>query len=223
GVPYTTLFRSAWKRDASGQFVVDASGLPVIEEEKKLGNFNPDFLLGWNNEFRFKNFTLGFQIDGRIGGQVISGTDAYLAYYGLADYTTAFREGGLVLDAVYADGTKNTTAISAEQLWTNVSDGRAARAEFFLYDATSFRLRNLSLGYTFFVNKPYLKSAHISVVGNNLFFFYRGNAVLDIEGMPERKIPVDPEAGMGAGNMQGMESGILPMTRGLGLNVRLTF
>lgn len=223
GGSYGDIYGQAWKRDASGQFVVDASGLPVIEEEKKLGNFNPDFLLGWNNEFRFKNFTLGFQIDGRIGGQVISGTDAYLAYYGLADYTTAFREGGLVLDAVYADGTKNTTAISAEQLWTNVSDGRAARAEFFLYDATSFRLRNLSLGYTFFVNKPYLKSARFAVVGNNLFFFYRGKAVLDIPGMPERKIPVDPEAGLGAGNMQGMESGILPMTRGVGLNVRLTF
>lgn len=223
GDAYGDIYGQAWKRNESGAYVVDANGLPVIEEDKKLGNFNPDFLLGWKNEFRYRNFTLGFQIDGRVGGQVISGTDAYLAYYGLADYTTAFRDGGLVLDAVYEDGSKNTSTISAEQFWTNVSDGRSARAEFFLYDATSFRLRSLSLGYTFFVDKPYLKSAHLSIVGNNLFFLYRGNATLDVPGMPDRKIPVDPEAGLGAGNMQGMESGILPMTRGVGLNVRLTF
>lgn len=224
GDAYGDIYGTAWKRNDQGQLMVGANGLPLIEKDKKLGNVNADFLLGWSNEFRYKHLSLSFQLDGRVGGQTISGTDAYLASYGLADYTTAFREGGLVLDGVYEDGSKNTTDIKAEEFWSTVSQGgRAAWTEFFLYDATNFRLRQLSLGYTFYVDKPYLKAATVSLVANNLFFLYRGNAVLKISGMPERKIPTDPEASLGAGNVQGLESGMPPMSRGIGLNVRLTF
>ncbi|MEZ4987115.1 MAG: hypothetical protein R2795_19095 [Saprospiraceae bacterium] len=88
-------------------------------------------------------------IDGRFGGVMVSGTDANLAFDGTADYTEAFRDGGLVLDAVTANGEKNTTAISAEQLWTRVSGGRYSFGEFFTYDATNVRIREASLGYNF--------------------------------------------------------------------------
>jgi len=223
GGDYGEIYGQTWAKNDKGQYLIDANGLPVVEQNRKVGDVNPKFLLGWGNDFQYKQFTLSFLIDGRVGGNIVSGTDGYLAYYGLADYTRAFRDGGLVLNGVHADGTSNTTAVTAEQFWTNVAQGRTLFTQFFTYDATNFRIRELSLGYTFNFKSNIIRSAKLSLIASNLFFLYRGNAVLDIPGMPKRKIPVDPEVGMGAGNVQGIESGSLPSTRAIGLNVKLNF
>lgn len=41
---------------------------------RKLGNFNPDFTLGWNNTINYKNFSLNFLFDWRQGGELLSRT-----------------------------------------------------------------------------------------------------------------------------------------------------
>lgn len=226
GSAYGDLYGFKWKRDEqTGKPIVDDKGLPVVESNQLLGNFNPDCLIGWTNSFNYKNFRLSFLIDGRIGGEMISGTDAYLAAYGLGDFTEKWREGGLILDAVKADGTTNATPIHAQQLWTTVSqNGRDAWGEFFTYDMTNFRLRELSFGYDFDLSKvSFIKAAQVSLTGRNLFFFYRGKAKLKIPGIDDRTIPLDPDAALGAGNYQGVEVGLPPATRSFGLNVKLTF
>lgn len=104
--------------------------------------------MGWSNSFSYKGFTLNTLVDARIGGEIVSGTSAYLAAFGVADYTSMYREGGLVLDAVDANGAANTQAITAQQLWTRVSqNGRDGWGEFFTYDMTNVRLRELSITY----------------------------------------------------------------------------
>ncbi len=226
GEKYGDLYGYKWKRDAqSGKYVVDASGLPLVEANQKLGNFNPKALLGWSNSFNYKNFTVNTLIDARIGGEIVSGTSAYLAAFGVADYTEAYREGGLVLDAVDVNGAANTQAITAQQLWTKVSqNGRDAWGEFFTYDMTNVRLRELSVSYRFNLkNTEVIKNAQVSVTGRNLFFFYRGKSVLDIPGIGKTKNPIDPEAALGAGNYQGIEVGLPPSVRTFGLNLKLTF
>lgn len=45
----------------------------------KVGNYNPDFILGLQNSLSFKNFSLNFTIDWRKGGQFISQTYRYTA------------------------------------------------------------------------------------------------------------------------------------------------
>lgn len=225
GGSYGDLYGYKWKTDAnSGKYIVDARGLPVVESNQKLGNFNPDFQLGWNNQLSYKNFSLAFQIDGRIGGEMVSGTDAYLSYFGLTESSEKFREGGLILDAVTADGAANTKAITAQQLWTTVSqNGRDAWGEFFTYSMTNFRLREASVSYNFDIKNSFVKQAQLSLLGRNLFFFYRGKSKLNIPGIDERTIPVDPEAALGAGNYQGVELGLPPAVRSFGLNIKLTF
>lgn len=226
GSSYGDLYGYAWKKDeSSGKHIVDDRGLPVVESNQKLGNFNPDAMLGWSNTFNYKNISLSFLIDGRIGGEMVSGTDAYLAAYGLSEATGKFRDGGLILDAVKADGSANATAITAQQLWTTVSqNGRDAWGEFFTYDMTNFRLRELSVGYDFNIRKECLiKSAQVSVTGRNLFFLYRGKSKLDIPGVGKRSNPTDPEAALGAGNYQGVELGLPPAVRTFGVNLKLTF
>lgn len=226
GGRYGDLFAEGWLRDEEGNFVVDDKGLPVGSGGGStfIGNFNPDYSIGWNNHFDYRGISLSFLIDGRFGGVMVSGTDANLAFDGTADYTTAFRDGGLVLDAVTEDGTPNTTAIDAEALWTRVSGGRYSFGEFFAYDATNVRLREVSLGYSF--NLPErlrVRDLRLSVTARNLFFFYRGKALLDIPGIPERTMNFDPDVQLGAGNFQGVEYGNLPSTRTIGFNLQIGF
>ena len=226
GSAYGDLYGRAWKKDAeTDKYIVDSKGLPVSESNQKLGNFNPDAMLGWNNQLGYRNFKVSFLIDARVGGEMVSGTDAYLAYYGVADYTEKFRDGGLILDAVKADGSANTTAITSQQLWTTVSqNGRDGWGEFFTYDMTNVRLRELSVGYDFKLKEnAFIEGISFSITGRNLMFFYRGKSTLDINGIGKKDNPTDPDASLGAGNYQGVELGLPPLSRSFGLNIKLTF
>lgn len=224
--PVGELTAYSWKKDEkTGKYLVNDEGLPIATDSYvTVGNYNPKMTIGWSNNFTYKNFNVSVLIDGRIGGTMISGTDAVLANYGVGKYTEAYRDGGFVLDAVKEDGTQNTTAITAEQFWTTVSGGRYGWGGFFAFDATNIRLRELSIGYDFNLRSDFfIKKANISLSGRNLFFFYRGKNKLDIPGLDSRKMPVDPDQAMGAGSFQGVELGLHPSTRTFGLNVNLTF
>ncbi len=225
GGSYGDMYGYTWARDAQGRFVVnETTGLPLQGEVGKLGNFNPKFMLGWNNTFNYKNFLLTFLIDGRVGGQMTSGTEANLAYDGTAEYTTQHREGGWVLPAVTREGQTNNVGINAESFWQTVSQGRYSWGEFFTYNTTNFRLRELSLGYNVpMPAKFFINNARISLTARNLFFLYRGYATLDIPGIKKRKMNFDPDVNLGAGNYQGIDYGNLPSTRTIGLNLKLGF
>lgn len=227
GGSYGDIYGYGWAKDAKGQHLITDAGLPVATDDQtqKLGNFNPDYTIGWGNTFNYKKFTLSFQIDGKVGGIIVSGTDALMSYYGVSDYTTKFREGNLVLAGVHSDGTANTTAINAEKLWTTLSNGGRSSGydEFFAFDATNFRLRDLSLGYNFDVHHSLFKAIRLSLTGNNLFFIYRGKSLIDMPGIGKRKLPVDPESAIGTSNYQGIESGLPPVVRSFGLNLHLNF
>lgn len=224
GGAYGDIYGFKWAQDANGAYQINNAGLPVVQQLQNIGNFNPDYTLSWLNQVDYKQFSFSFMVDGRVGGTVISGTDAMLGYFGIAEYTTKNREGGLVLPGVLPDGSQNNIEISAEQLWTQVSQGGTnAYGEFFAYDATNFRLRELSVGYTLNLKNSPIKTARFSLTGRNLFFFYRGKSKLDIPGIGKRTLPVDPEVAIGTSNFQGIESGILPSTRSFGFNLNLSF
>jgi len=224
GGSYGDMYGSGWATDPkTGAHLVNAKGLPEMNELQYLGNFNPDFSLGWSNTFSYGPLSLSFLLDGRVGGTVISGTDANLAFYGLGDFTLPYREGGWVLPGVYSNGRNNTTDIKAEDFWTTVSGGRYAWGQFFAYDATNFRLREVALGYEIPLHSKFIKHAKVSLTGRNLFFLYRGKSRLDIPGIGKRKIPFDPDMTLGAGNFQGIESGTPPALKSFGVNVKLSF
>lgn len=225
GGSYGDLYGYKWQRQ-NGQFVVDANGLPVTTTTpEKVGNFNPDFTLGLTNTFTYKNWYLSFLIDGKFGGVINSGTAGQLAYAGTSAITTKYRDAGsLVLPGVTAGGTQNTVAIDGETFWQAVAPGGDYNtAEFFTYKATNVRVRELSLGYDIKGLPSAIKGARLSFVARNLFFIYRGNAILDIPGFGKRKMDFDPESSLGNSNYQGVEYYNLPTTRSYGLNLKLSF
>ncbi|WP_339840046.1 SusC/RagA family TonB-linked outer membrane protein [uncultured Maribacter sp.] len=48
------------------------------EEREKVGNYNPDFVMGLQSSLSYKNFTLNMTFDWRSGGQYMSQTSRYL-------------------------------------------------------------------------------------------------------------------------------------------------
>ena len=107
---------------------------------------------------------------------------------------------------------------------TVVAGKRYGVGEVFAYDATNFRIRELSIGYNIPVPSNFLiRSAKFSIVARNLAWLYRGESLLDIPGLGKRKMQIDPDMSMGNGNYQGIQIATLPSTRSLGCNLTLTF
>src|SRR5690606_10107038 len=117
GGSYGDMYGYTWLRDTQGRYVVGENGAPLVGPENKIGNFNTKFTLGWNNTINYKNFVLGFLIDGRVGGTMTSGSEANFAFDGTADYTEEYRDGGWVLPAVTTEGQQNNVAIDSETFW----------------------------------------------------------------------------------------------------------
>ena len=207
------IYGKAFKRDANGRIVytkdVDGDQVPVVigsGNTEKVGNSNPDFMLGWGNSLSYKGFNLYFLIDGRFGGDVLSQTQADMDQKGVSWESGEARNAGYVdLEGTHLDPSKFYTIVS----------GRNGCSEYYMYSATNIRLRELSLGYTFpeklMEKSKLLRGVQLSFVGRNLFFLHKS-------------APFDPDAVLSTKNdNQGVDVFGMPTTRSLGLNVKLTF
>lgn len=246
GQAYGALYGTAYLRDASGNIVVGANGLPKADSQKKvLGHYTPDYLAGITNTLTYKNLELSFLVDASVGGEIFSGTNRTgtytgvlaetlpgrdAAYGGLNYYVTTtgttntktlvsggnapsgavIYDDGMIFKGVYADGTPNTSVLSAQEYYKasyNISEA-------YIYSSTFVKLREIKLAYNFnkkFARKLGLDGASITAVGRNLLFIYKD--------VPN----IDPETAFNTGNAQGLESLSLPTTRNFSLNVNLKF
>jgi TonB-linked SusC/RagA family outer membrane protein len=225
GSSYGDLLGFKWASTPSGKKIVDAKGLPVITKEQEyIGNFNPKATMGFTNTFDYKAFSLRVLVDGRVGGILVSGTEMNLAFNGIPKVTEDFREGNWDLGGVNDKGEAVTAKIKAQDFWQIASGGRYGNGEFFAYDATNFRVRELSAGYRIPVKSiKAINSAKISLVGRNLLFLYKGKSILDIPGIGKRRMPFDPDMALSNSNWQGVEYGTMPAIRSVGVNLQLTF
>jgi TonB-linked SusC/RagA family outer membrane protein len=213
---YGDIYGTTWRTNDAGQIVVDANGRPQSSTDKVLlGNAQPDFLAGLSNTLTYKNLSVRFLIDARIGGEIYSQTNASLVGSGATVESLEFREGGIIVDGVVLqdDDTylQNATSISAQDYWSAVS-GIASEN---VYKQTNIRLREFVLAYNVpnsMLKNTFIKGANIGLVGRNLFFLYK-----EID-------HVDPEASLGTGNNgQGILSYNLPTPRSIGFNVNIKF
>jgi hypothetical protein len=225
GEPYGDLLAFKWATDAKGNRVVSADGKPVLTQAQEyVGNFNPKTIFGFTNTFNFKQFSARLLIDGRSGFTIISGTEMNLAFSGIPEVTDNYRDGNWNLGGVGANGQPISKTIRAQDFWQIASGKRYGAGEFFAYDATNFRVRELSIGYNIPVkSSTFIKSVKVSAMGRNLFWLYRGESKMDIPGIGKRKMWFDPDMSLGNANYQGVEYGALPSTRSYGLNLQLTF
>jgi hypothetical protein len=156
---------------------------------------------------------------------MVSGTEMNLAFSGITEGTEQHRDGNWNLGGVDEEGKPVTENITAMDFWQTASGKRFGVGDFFAYDATNFRVREVSLGYSVPLrNTTIVKKARLSLVARNLFWLYRGSSKMDIPGLGKRKMWLDPDMSLGNGNnFAGVEYGAFPSTRSVGLNLNLTF
>ncbi|HEY0899462.1 MAG TPA: SusC/RagA family TonB-linked outer membrane protein [Sphingobacteriaceae bacterium] len=225
GQEFGNIYTRGWARNAQGQVIVGANGIPTLTAGRTVlaANFNPDWMGAITNNFSYKNFDFGFLIEHRQGGSMVSITDGLLYGEGITRETLAGRDGGLVFGenlfpnetGVLASGAPNTTAITSQAFWRLIGGRNAPIGEAFITSATNTRVREATLGFTFpksMLNKiGFISGVKLSLVGRNLFFLKKtGNW--------------DPEILSGAGTASaGFQTYVQPTERTFGLNLKVDF
>lgn len=204
GGSYGDIYTKIAMRNPDGSFMLNEAGaVQISTDEHHVGNVNPDWQLGWGNTFTYKDFNLYFLIDGKIGGNVFSQTQSYLDAYGATAVTADARDNGGV-------DIGNGKMMDAQTFYKSTA-GKEGAKDLYVYSATNFRLRELSLGYTFRNLLGASKNLNLSFVARNLFFLYKD-------------APCDPDMSVSTNNgWKGFDSFGLPSTRSYGLNLKVTF
>ncbi|MGB3149320.1 MAG: TonB-dependent receptor, partial [Maribacter sp.] len=174
------------------------------DDRQIIGDPNPDWIAGLNNNFRYKNFDMNVFFQASVGGDIFSYTFLELAS-GESNATTE------VLNA-WTPANTNTDIPSAAVREKRITDR-------FVYDGGYVRLKNLSLGYNLpldIVNKIGFNGIRLSLSGQNLLTF------TDFPG-------TDPEASYASNGAQnsntnrGFDYGSYPNIRSYTISVNLKF
>jgi TonB-linked SusC/RagA family outer membrane protein len=217
GRPYSIIKGYKPRVDAKGNTVYNVSGGSATIAQgplEELGQGVHPWAAGISNEFKYKNISFSFLIDGKFGGSLYSGTDLYGTRMGLTKLTLEGRENGLPIKGVDTNGNPVDMVIAPENLRTYY-DGLRNISSTFVYDASFVKLRQIILGYDLPIQNikglSKLQGASISFIARNLFILYK-------------KTPnVDPESVFSAGNAQGVEQFGVPKTRSFGLSLNVKF
>ncbi len=224
GKSWGTLVGTGYVYNEDGSILVE-DGMPVYASNQEIGDVTPKWLAGWNNEFSWKDWSFGFLLDFRMGGDIFSVSQAFGTQTGIYKFTAEgdIRENGVIAgknvmtDKVFKDkdGNINDVAVNAEDFFYNFYTIR----EMSVFDGSYLKLREAHLTYTFpkqmLEKTKYIKGANISVVGNNLALLWTHKSNF---------INYDPEGTTGSGNSGiGFESNAYPPSRSFGVKLGLTF
>ena len=233
GYPYAQIFGAKNARTPEGDLLIDKDlGTTIVLPTNEIvGDPNPDFMMGINNSFSFKGFTLRALIDWRQGGDMFLTTAGSLTLRGQLKVTED-REPLRIIPGVYGDPStyeaikgddgkyiRNTTPITSFDFFFSNGFGPYGADETNVYDITNIRLREVSLGYDLpkkLLKKTPIGSARISISGRNLWW-YAPNLIEGINSDPE-VLAENADT-----NLQGIETGTTPTTKRFGVNLNVTF
>ena len=221
---FMAISGAQWNRDTNGNIILDwNTGLPTVSalETTYLGNREPKFIGGLNNDFRYKNWNLSVLIDFRKGGDVLNGTEYLLTQYGLSKQTED-RGKTITLHGV----AQNPATNEFEPVSKDVVANQDFYQDYFVKETSNFieevnwvRLRSVNLSYdlpqSVLAKSKVFKGATFNLSGNNLLLFtnYTG---------------IDPEtsaagAGVIGSGSVGIDYAGVPSTRGVIFGVNLKF
>jgi hypothetical protein len=188
GQPYGIIYGNTFLRNSEGKIVIGANGFPLVDTNlKPIGNPNPDWIAGIENNFRWKYWELTFVIDIRKGGDVWNGTGNALNYFGMSKRTEQAREiRKYIFEGVREDGTINNQVVD----FANPADGLSGNrwvqygingvAEEAIEDGSYIRLNELRFSYRLDkLLSPILPGSAVtlSLLGKNLFLLTRYSGV----------------------------------------------
>ncbi|KAF2509457.1 SusC/RagA family TonB-linked outer membrane protein [Flavobacterium zhairuonense] len=246
GQAYGALYGTAYERDANGNIVVGANGLPKADPTKRvLGHYTPDYLAGATNTFTYKNLELSVLVDASVGGELFSGTNRTGNYTGVLAQTLPGRgaeNGGL---SYYYPGNNTSnpktlvTGGAAPGGVTVYDDGMIFGGVFAdgtpnnkVISAQEYYKASYNISEAYIYSSTYVKLREVRLTYNvdkkiakklgldGASITAAGRNLLFIY----KDVPnIDPETAFNTGNAQGLESLALPTTRNFSLNVNLKF
>ena len=218
GDPFASIYGYAYKRDDTGNIMYDTTNpdmpKPLQGEFVKLGVGVAPLTMGLSNTFRYKDFRLSFLIDSKFGGQMFSGTNAYMYNMGVHKETVKGRENGLEVTGVDENGAPFTGVVRKDLLREYYTHINNKIAEEFIYDTDYIKFREISIGYGLpqkYLQNNFVKDLRLSLIGRNLFYIMK------------KVDNVDPEASLNNTNGQGLERFGVPATRSLGFSINVKF
>jgi len=199
-----------------------------------IGDPNPDYTVGVTNSFSWKGISLSVLIDYVHGGDIFSVTADQTFSRGILNHPLNTDRVPRLGGGFLGDGQGNALVDENNQKIVNnvllpandwvFFDGWAAGGADWasVYDATTIRLREVSLSYNFpsaILDKTPFGSARVSFSGRNLWY--------DAVNFPDA-LDFDPEvSGLGGGDTTGAFRGFdfmgIPSTRRYGVNLSVTF
>ncbi len=217
------IYGRGFERDPSGNIIYENIGgfmRPKLGNEiKKLGNYNPDWSLGFNNRFTYKNFSLNVFFDYRSGGDFYTITGSQLYRSGTVTESLENRESDFVPEGVVETGngtfSPNTQSTTGYDWYRSYFDRNNIEAN--TYDATFLKLREISIGVDLapYISNENIQGFKVSIFGRNLATWTKTDFVRHF----------DPEvlSFTGSSYVPGFEIGQLPGAATFGFNLGVTF
>ena len=234
-----TITGSNYQRNNAGQILISpTTGIPLINSGTNvvIGDRTPDFTLGTLNSFRYKNWSLNFLWDLKVGGDIYNGTDQILTGLGKSP-RTADRSTPRIINGVLNDGLQNTAnptintmaivpqylssyyTLSVTTTTSTLSATSLPDEEFIQKNVNWFRLRDITLNY-FLSDKTLkylkgLKGLSVFVTGSDLVLltnYYGADPAVNAN-----------NPGTGGVGGYGLDFGSAPTPLGLSFGLRANF
>lgn len=212
-----------------------------------IGNSNPKVIFGLSNTLTFRGgFSVNFLVDGKLGGDVWSGTYSTMMQQGQAPQTLKERDGGglpyttpdgqktnwgVILPGKFPDGTQNTNVVMYYYkymqygVWssTGVQSGYAKTVPGSdwidvngIFKDNWIKMQELDLNY----NLPDSWVRKTKVFQSASISLVGRDLFYFLSSLPDN---INPEGSNGAGNAQGIEFASLPSYRSYGFQIRVSF
>lgn len=223
GQATTSLSGKDYMRSPSGEVLIDANGYPMISSKKDtfIGNREPDCLIGLGSNFTWKDLSLGFLLDGRIGGDVANITGRGLMGNGMDARSSKYRNHKIIFNGVVdnGDGTysPNTTPVILDQ--TTMTNYVNSVSSNYIEDGSYLRLSYVTVAYDFgnlmrrLGSRNPIKGMKLSFTGRNLFLLTKYSGA-DPQVMP---------AATGGTGAMGIDNYSVPSMRTYNINLNVTF
>lgn len=174
GQPLGVLYGTDFLRDTNGNLILTDAGRPQADPvQKAIGNPNPDWLGGIRNSVTYKGFTFSALLDIRRGGDIWNGTRGSLNKYGATQESAENDRGTYVIPGIHADGSVNTTPISAQNYFGDYKGDALGVQSQNVETVNWIRLRDVSISYRFNNlqkgSSNFLQNLEISLSGRNLW------------------------------------------------------
>lgn len=200
-----------YDKDPDGNYIINTNGLMSRSQYSSLiGYTDPDLEYGLANVFKYKNFTLTLNFDGRIGGKSWSNTEFHMLETGAhPDTDNQWRydevvngkknyvgEGvkivsGEVKYDQYGRITSDTRVFAPNDIETSYEDfvrSSHNNPDKLVQKKTFLKLREMSIGYNLpkkFISKLSMNSCYVGFIGQNLFVLTKDFRFSDPDGFED--------------------------------------